>query len=326
MRRRQFIAGLGSAAAWPFAARAQQPVVPVVGLLVGGSADASAGLVAAFRQGLSEAGYVEGRNVVIEYRWVRGQYDRVPALVAELVRRQVTVIATLGSTPATLAAKAATQTIPIVFGMGGDPVELGLVKGLNRPGGNLTGVTFFYSEVAAKRLELLHKVLPSVDLIAILVNPANRTSEVQAREQQIAAHDLGVRLLILKASSQSDIEAAFATLLRERAGALVVDSDGLFYTQRDQFVALAAHHALPAIYPWRDAATAGGLMVYASNEEDAWRLAGVYTGRILKGEKPADLPVMQPTKFEFVINLKTAKALGLTIPETLLASADQVIE
>jgi putative ABC transport system substrate-binding protein len=264
--------------------------------------------------------------VAIEYGWGNGQYDRVPALVAELVRRQVTVIATLGSTPATVAAKAATQTIPIVFAMGGDPVELGLVKGLNRPGGNLTGVTFFYIEVAAKRLELLRKVLPSVDLIAVLVNPANRTSEVQAREQQIAAHDLGVRLLILKASSQSDIEAAFATVLRERAGALVVDSDGLFYTHRDQFVALAAHHALPAIYPWRDAATAGGLMVYASNEEDTWRLAGVYTGRILKGEKPADLPVQQPTKFELVINLKTAKSLGLTIPETLLATADEVIQ
>jgi putative tryptophan/tyrosine transport system substrate-binding protein len=282
--------------------------------------------MAAFRQGLNARGYVEGRNLKILYRWAEDRDDRLPPLAADLVRRQVTVIATPGSTPATLAAKAATQTIPIVFLIGGDPVELGLVRSLNRPGGNLTGVNILTVEAASKPLELLHELVPASDLIAVLVNRANRTTESEARGLQVAARVLGVRLLMLNASSQSDIEAAFATLVRERAGALVISSDALFLAQRDQIVALAARHAVPAIQQFREFTVAGGLMSYGPSTTDGWRLVGVYTGHILNGEKPADLPVQQATKIEFAINLKTAKALGLNLPPTLLALADEVIE
>jgi putative ABC transport system substrate-binding protein len=286
MRRREFIAGLGgAAAAWPFAAGAQQPAMPVIGFLSGSPSNAE--LLAAFHQGLGEAGYFEGRNVVVEYREADGQYDRLPALAADLVGRQVAVIATPGGTPATLAAKAATKTIPIVFMVGGDPVEFGLARSLNRPAGNLTGVTSFTIEVVAKRLELMHELVPAADLIAVLVNPANPATEPITREMQIAARVFGVRLLILNASSQSDIEAAFATLVRERAGGLVTDPDPFFTTHRDQIVALALRHAVPTLEQTREFTAAGGLMAYGSNLQDGWRVVGNYTGRILKGEKAA---------------------------------------
>jgi putative ABC transport system substrate-binding protein len=326
MKRRQFIAGLGSAAAWPLAARAQQTAMPKVGFFSVRTEPGEPHLMAAFRQGLHEGGYVEGRNVEILYRWAEGHSDRLPPLAVDLVRRQVAVIATPDGTPTTLAAKAATQTIPIVFAVGGDPVELGLVQSLNRPGGNLTGVTPLTAEAASKPLELLHELVPASDLFAVLVNPINRPTALEARELQVAARVLGVRLLILDASSQSDIEAAFATLVRERAGALVITSDNFFLTQRDQIVALAARHAVPATQQYREFTAAGGLMSYGSSLTEMNRQVGVYTGRILNGEKPADLPVQRGTKIEFVINMKTAKALGLTFPITLLGRADEVIE
>jgi putative ABC transport system substrate-binding protein len=327
MKRREFIAGLGSAAVWPLAARAQQPM-PVVGFLAVGSLDTRSRInVAAFHRGLAEMGYFEGRNVAMEYRWTDGQSDRLPAFAAELVRRQVAVMVAIGGTNAAFAAKAATQTIPIVFSSGSDPVEVGLVASLGRPGGNLTGVSLLITAVVAKRLELLHELAPAATSIALLANPANPVLAAdETRELQAAARVLGVNLLVLHASSPSEIDAAFATLVEQRVGALLVSSDADFSIRRDQIVALAARHAVLAIYQWREYTAAGGLMSYGPSLTDAYRINGVYTGRILKGEKPADLPVQQVTKIELVINMKAAKALGLTFPTALLVRADEVIE
>jgi putative ABC transport system substrate-binding protein len=325
LRRREFITLLGSTTlAWPLAARAQQPAVPVVGLLGSGSPDTWP-FVAAFRQGLKEAGYVEGDNVAIEYRWAEGRYDRLPALASELVRRQVSVIAT-SSPPSALAAKAATNTIPIVFSVGIDPVKLGLVASLNRPGGNLTGVSQFSSALEAKRLELLHESVPNAAVIAVLVNPNFPGVENQLRDMEAAARTIGRELVVLNARSEPDFEKVFATLVPQRVGALLAASDPFFFQQRDQLVRLAASHAVPAIYPFSEFAVAGGLMSYGTNLADSYRQVGIYTGRILKGEKPGDLPVQQSTKVQLVLNLKTAKTLGITFPITLLGRADEVIE
>jgi putative tryptophan/tyrosine transport system substrate-binding protein len=326
MRRREVITLFGGAAAWPLAARGQQPALPVVGFINGGSPDSSARRVVAFRKGLNETGTIEGQNVTVEYHWLEGQYDRLPALVADLVRRRVAVIATPASTLAAFAAKGATTTIPIVFGVGLDPVEIGLVGSLNRPAGNVTGVSRLTHEVATKRLALLHEMAPSVTSIAVLSNPANPASEAEAGELQVAARVLGLRLLVLNASSPSEIEAAFAILVQQRVGGLLVNSDNLFTNQRDQIATLVARHVMPAIFSYREFAAAGGLMSYGASFVDSFRQVGVYAGRILKGEKPSDLPVQQATKVELVINLKTAKALGLIVPPTLLAIADEVIE
>jgi putative tryptophan/tyrosine transport system substrate-binding protein len=327
MRRRTFIAGVGSAAAWPLVARAQQQAMPVIGYLSGWSPGDAINYVASFRQGLAETGFVEDRNVIIEYRWAGGRNDRLAELAADLVRRQVSVIAIANTTGSALAAKEATQTLPIVFNIGSNPVEIGLVASLNRPGGNLTGITDLQTAVVAKRFEMLHELVPAATPIAFLVNPTNAAiAQADTREAQVAARVLGVHLLVFNASSPSEIDTAFATLVVERAGALLTNSDSFFMTQRVQLAVLAARHAVPAIYAYRENVEAGGLMSYGSNNLDSARQVGVYTGRILKGEKPADLPVQQVTKLKLAINLKTAKALGLTIPETLLAIADQVIE
>jgi putative ABC transport system substrate-binding protein len=323
VRRREFIAGFAGAAAWPRAARAQR--MPVIGYLGSESLEWQRDLIAAFHRGLAETGYVEGRNVAIEYRWAESRNDRLPALAAELVRRQVAVIMT-DSTPAALAAKAATQTIPIVFGVGSNPVEIGLVASLNRPGGNLTGVSQLNVDIAAKRLEMLHELVPAATQVAVLINPTNPSGEGLLKEAQVAARVLGVRLSVLNVSSESEIDGAFTTLVGQRADALLVTGDNLFITHRDRIIALAARHAVPAIYQWREFAAAGGLMSYGSSNTDGYRQQGVYTGRILKGEKPADLPVQQATRFEMVLNLKTAKALGLTVPTSTLLRADEVIE
>jgi putative tryptophan/tyrosine transport system substrate-binding protein len=325
MRRREFIAGLGSAAAWPVVARAQQPKMPMIAFLNGGSADASSRNVAAFRRGLGAAGYIEGQNVTVEYHWLEGQYGRLPALTRELVHRGVDVIIA-ETTPAALAAKTATTTIPIVFDIGADPVKFGLVQSFNRPGGNVTGVSVVTNALGAKNLELLHELVPHVVVIAMLVNPANQNAWPDAVDAQAAARKLGLRLLVLNATDQSSIEASFATLVQQQVGALLVSSDLFFVSATNQLVALAARHRVPAIYDRREFTAVGGLMSYGPNIPDSMRQVGVYTGRILKGEKPADLPVQQPTRLELVINLKTAKALGLTIPETLLATADEVIQ
>jgi len=327
MQRRKFLTLLGgAAAAWPLSAHAQQPGMPVIGFLGVSSHGSTHNLLAAFYRGLKRAGYVEGQNVLIEYRWAEGQYDRLPILAAELVQQQVTVIvATGGSLPA-LAAKAATTAIPIVFSSGNDPIEAGLVANLNRPGGNVTGASFFTTVLEAKRLELLHNVVPNVGVIALLVNPNNGNADVQVRDAQGASSRLGIQPIVLSASNESEIDTAFATLVRERARGLLVASDAFFFSRRDQLVALAARHAVPAIYQLREFAAAGGLMRYGTSVVEAYHEAGVYTGRILNGEKPADLPVIQSTKFELVINLKTAKALGVTVPPSLLAIADEVIE
>src|SRR3984893_9184820 len=324
MRRREFITLLGGAAAWPLVARAQQPTMPVIGFLNGGSPGPFAHHVAAFRQGLAEGGYIEGQSGHVAFSGNLRQYDRLPALAADLVARRVTVISVVGP-PAALAAKAATVTIPIVFNVGVDPVDIGLVASLNRPGGNLTGVTLLTASLGAKRVGLLRELIPKADLMAVLVNT---TSEgmTQAKDVQDAAREAGLRAIVLNAATDADIDAAFATLSRQRIGGLMVGGDQFLDTRRDQIVALAARHSIPTIYHRREVVAGGGLMSYGTSIVDAHRQVGVYTGRILKGEKPADLPVLQPTKFELAINLKTAKALGITIPPGVLAIADEVIE
>jgi putative ABC transport system substrate-binding protein len=328
VRRREFIAGLGGLAlsGSPLASRAQQPVMPVIGFLNSASPGPFAARVAAFHQGLNEAGYVEGRNVAIEYRWAEGQYDRLPELAADLVRRQVTVIAATGGIPSALAAKAATSTIPMVFVAGSDPVEFGIVANLNRPGGNVTGMTAFTSELMPKRLELLREMVPTAKIIALLVNPTNPNAESLSRNVEAAARTLGLQIHILQASTVSDIDAVFGTLAQLRAGALVIGTDTLFDSQSERLGTMAVRHAVPAIYQNREFVAAGGLISYGGSLVDAYRKAGIYTGRVLKGEKPADLPVQQSTNVELFINLKTAKALSLTVPATLLSSADEVIE
>jgi putative ABC transport system substrate-binding protein len=327
MKRREFITFLGSgAAAWPLAARAQQ-TMPVIGYIGTGSRESDAFRLPSFHQGLSEAGYVEGRNVAIEYRWAEGQNDRLPALAADLVRRQVAVIAVPASTPGVLAAKAATTTIPIVFYIGLDPVELGLVASLAHPGGNITGVTGWNVMVGPKRLELLHEVIPSATSIALLVNPASPDlAKADSRDQQTAARSLGLQLHVLDASNERDFDTVFATLVQLRAGGLVIGTDSFFNTQKEQLAALTVRHGVPTIHQYREFVMAGGLMAYGSPTADLSRQVGVYTARILKGEKPADLPVQQATKVELFMNLKTAKTLGLTVPLPLLARADEVIE
>jgi putative ABC transport system substrate-binding protein len=328
MKRREFITLLGgSVAAWPLAAHAQQPVLPVVGFINGSSSDASARLAAAFRKGLNEAGYVDGQNMTVEYHWLEGHYDRLPALMSDLVRRQVAVIATPGSTPASLAAKTATTSIPIVFGVGEDPVQLGLVGNLARPGGNATGINFFSNEVVAKRLRLLHDLVPKAVRVAVLVNPSIASiTEYTLREVQEAAPTIGLQIQILNATTIGEIDAAFASIARERPDALFVAPDGFFTSRREQFATLTARERIPAAYAGRDPVVAGGLMSYGTDLADMFRQVGVYTGSILKGAKPADLPVLQPTKFEFVINLQTARALGIEVPSGVLSIADEVIE
>jgi putative ABC transport system substrate-binding protein len=327
MRRREFIILMGwTTVAWPLAARAQPQSMPVIGFLGPGSADSDAFRVKAFRQGLSASGYVEGQNLTIEYRWAEGHYDRLPAMASDLVHRQVAVIAA-STTPPALAAKAATTTIPIVFETGTDPVKLGLVASLNRPGGNITGVTQLAEEVGPKRLELLHELLPTARVIALLVNPTSPAlAEPQTTAALSVAHAFGLDLHVLNASSERDFDGVFADLIRLRASGLVIGGDPFFTSHSKQLAALAIHHAVPAVYQWREFAAAGGLMSYGSNVIDTHRLAGALVGRILKGDKPADLPVQQATKVELYINLKTAKALGLTFPLTLLGRADEVFE
>jgi len=326
VKRRAFITLLGgAAAAWPLAARARQPAMPVIGFLHSGSPEAFATFVTAFRKGLSETGYVEGQNVALEFRWAAGQDSGLPELAADLIRRRVAVIAALG-TPAAIAVKAATTTIPIVFATGYDPVALGFAASLARPGGNLTGVSFLSGELAAKRLELVRELKLGATRVAVLVNPALATAETNLEEVEVAARAIGLQIQVLRASTSRELDAAFATFLRERPDALFVSGDPFFMSRRVQIVQLATLHKLPATFAQREFVEAGGLMSYGANVADAWRQAGVYTGRVLKGTKPADLPVVQSSKFELVINHQTARMLGLEIPPTLLARADEVIE
>jgi putative ABC transport system substrate-binding protein len=326
IRRRELLAALGgAAAAWPLAARAQQPAMPVIGFLNGTSPQGYGLFLSAFLQGLSKTGYVENRNVAIEYRWAEGHYDRLPALAADLVRRGVAVIAAT-STPANRIAKAATTTIPVIFTTSSDPVALGLVDSLSRPGGNVTGATGLNVEVGPKRLELLREVVPPDTIIVVLANPTNSNFEGQLRDLQAAARAIGQQILVATVETEDEIDAAFARLVQQRAGAILVNTDAFLFSRRNQLVALAKRYAVPAIFDRREYAAAGGLMSYGGSVTDVYRLAGGYTGRVLKGERPADLPVQQTTKVELVINLKTAKALGLSFPVTLLGRADEVIE
>jgi putative ABC transport system substrate-binding protein len=326
MRRRQFITLLGGAtAAWPFAAWAQQQAMPVIGFLNGASPDGYAPYVAAFLRGLKEAGYVDGQNATIEYRWAEGHYDRLPALAADLIQRKATVIAATSS-PAARAAKAATSTVPIVFTTADDPIRLGLVVSLNRPGGNATGVSSLLVDLGSKQLGLLRELAPATTAVAVLVNPNFPGTERQLRDVELAARMLGLQLIVLRASTEREMETAVATVARQVGIALLVGVDPFFLERRDHIVALAARHAIPAIYPVREFAAVGGLMSYGSEFADSYRQAGIYTGRIVKGEKPADLPVQQSTKFEFVMNMKTAKTLGLAVPNSMQLLADEVIE
>ncbi len=325
MRRREFITLIGGAAAWPLATNAQQPL-PVIGFLRNTSAADSAALVAAFRKGLNEAGFIEGQNVLIEYRFAEGKYDRLPGLAADLIGRSVTVIMASGNASA-LAAKAATSTIPVVFSVGEDPIQIGLVTSLNRPEGNITGSSFLVAvTLVAKRLGLVRQLMPKTTTIAFLTNPDNPNAGLELYEVQKAAQGVGQKLLVLSVPNSRDLESAFANLVQQGSGALIVSADALYFGMRDQIVALAARYAVPTMYVSRDFTNAGGLMSYGTSLTESHRQAGVYAGQILKGTKPGDLPVILPTKFEFVINLKTAKTLGLTIPPSLLASADEVIE
>jgi putative tryptophan/tyrosine transport system substrate-binding protein len=327
MRRREFITLLGGAAAvWPIAARSQQPSVPVIGLLDAGSPETNARLVTAFRKGLNEIGFVEGQTVTIEYRWAHNENDRLSELAADLVRRHVAAIVTTISTPAALAAKAATTTIPIVFGTGVDPVKMGLVASLNQPGGNITGVTIMNVELAAKRLGLLHDLLPQASRFAVLVNPKNLIGDVLTADIRAAGSALGLQIDILSASTNHEIDAAFASLTQNQPDAVMISPDTLFVTRLVQLITLTTRRGIPTMYPWREAAQAGGLMSYGTDLAAAYRQIGVYAGQILKGKKPAELPVLRPTKFEFVINLQTAKTLGIDVPATLAARADEVIE
>jgi putative ABC transport system substrate-binding protein len=327
VNRRDFITLLGGAAAWPLAARAQPLAPPTVGFLNATAAESALDYrVTAFRQGLTELGFVEDKNVSVLYRWAEGHYDRLPGLAAELVRYPVNVIAATGGTAVIRAAKAATETVPIVFTTGSDPVRLGLVASLNRPGGNATGVTFLASTLVPKQLEMLHETVPNARILGFLLNPTNPNAEPQSKEAQDIIRSVGLDLVVLKATNDSEIEEAFAALTQKRVGAIVVSDDAFFYNRRNRLLALAARHALPTIYPLREFASAGGLMSYGTNLSDAYRLSGTYVGRILKGEKTTELPVQQSTKVELVINLKTAKTLGLTFPITLLGRADEVIE
>jgi putative tryptophan/tyrosine transport system substrate-binding protein len=326
MRRRDLIAGIGSTAAWPMFVRAQQRSMPVIGYLSPGRRDGPSEYVAAFHRGLFETGYVEGRNLTVEYRWAENQFDRLQALAANLVDRQVALIVAVGSSASALAAEAATATIPIVFANGGEPIELGVVAGLNRPGGNTTGVTFLITALNPKRLQLLHEMIPAATSIGYFNNPTIPHPEVRIGPLETAARSLGVRLVIANASTPNEIEAAFAILVEQRIGALLVGGDNLFNQQGPKVVGLAAQYAVPAIYAVRRSVEAGGLLSYGAKISESYRIAGTYVGRILKGEKPSDLPVQQSTRLEMVFNLWTAKALGLTIPETLLALADEVIQ
>jgi putative tryptophan/tyrosine transport system substrate-binding protein len=326
IRRRDFITLLGGAAAWPLAARGQQSAVPVIGFMSTLSPENISSPLAGFHQGLKEAGYIENQNVAIEYRWARGHYDRMPQLAADLVGKRVAVIVASGGDPSPQIAKAATQTIPIVFGMFGDPVREGLVASLNRPGGNATGVTIFGPAAVTKRLQLLHDLVPQAAVSAFLMNPNNPNGNIELRASQTAASSLGKQIVVLNASSEGELDAAFASMVQQRIGALLGASDPFLFNRRDQIVALAARHRIPAIYYLRDFARAGGLMAYGNSLTDMYRLVGVYVGRILKGEKPADLPVVQSTKFEFVINLQTARSLGIEVPNSMQLLADEVIE
>jgi ABC-type uncharacterized transport system substrate-binding protein len=326
IERRKFLATLGgAAAAWPLAGRAQQPTIPMVGFLHVASSGAFPHLLAGFRQGLKDAGVIEGQNATIEYRWAEGHYDRLPALAAELVRQRVSVLVAVGGEDSALAAKSATTTIPIVFLVARDPALTGLVTSLSRPGGNATGVNLYGAELAAKRLGLLHDLVPTTSIIGVLLNPGYLTAEAEVREVEAAARRIGAEILLIKASNDSEIDAAFATM-RTRIGALLVGTDPFFNSQRQRIVALAAREAVPVMFDQREFAAAGGLVSYGTSLVDAYRQVGIYAARILRGEKPSELPVLQPTKFELVINLKTAKMLGLTIPPTLIALADEVIE